>query len=324
MLVANQQLNYIKVILFRQGDENMGWRSIIITQHAKLSYTSHLMVVQTNDGINQVPIDDIELVLVSTTQAVVTSALLSELAKREIKVIFVDNTHQPICEMVNCYPNNRSYDLIEKELHWSQQLKEILWTKIVAAKMINQMQVLDIYGHDIASLSDEINKLEINDVTNREAVVARKYFPLLFNNEHFSRRSISAVNDALNYGYSVLLSMVNRSIVAKGYLTYMGIHHRNNENQFNLGSDLMEPFRPVIDYWVANQNFIELTPDVKYGLVDALNLEINFNGKKMLVRNAINSYVSQCLNYLSEESKEIRIEMKLNHEVPNNALINHV
>lgn len=302
----------------------MGWRSVIVTQHAKLSYTSHLMVVQTNDGINQIPIDDIELLLVSTTQAVITTALLSELAKREVKVIFVDNKQQPVCESVSYYPNNRSAELIEKEFNWTQSCKEILWTKIVAAKIINQLQVLNVYGHNISSLTDELNQLEINDATNREAVVARKYFPLLFKNNKFSRRSMSAVNDALNYGYSILLSMVNRSIVAKGYLTCLGIHHRSNANQFNLGSDLMEPFRPVIDYWVANQNFVELTPDVKYGLVDSMNLEIIFNGQKMLLRNAINLYVSQCLNYLNGESKEIEIGMKLSNEVPNNALNSHV
>ncbi|MGV3202935.1 CRISPR-associated endonuclease Cas1 [Limosilactobacillus reuteri] len=109
----------------------MGWRSVIVTQHAKLSYTSHLMVVQTNDGINQIPIEDIELLLVSTTQAVITSALLSELAKREAKVIFVDNTLQPVCETVSYYPNNRSYELIENEFHWAKHRKEILWTRNV-------------------------------------------------------------------------------------------------------------------------------------------------------------------------------------------------
>lgn len=36
----------------------MGWRSVIITQHAKLSYSAHAMIVQTNDGINQIPVDD--------------------------------------------------------------------------------------------------------------------------------------------------------------------------------------------------------------------------------------------------------------------------
>ena len=288
----------------------MGWRSVIVTQHAKLSYTSHLMVVQTNDGINQIPIEDIELLLVSTTQAVITSALLSELAKREAKVIFVDNTLQPICETVSYYPNNRSYELIENEFHWAKHRKEILWTKIVAAKIINQLRVLDIYGHDISLISDELNQLELNDETNREAVVARKYFPLLFENEKFSRRSMTAVNAALNYGYSILLSTVNRAIVTKGYLTQLGIHHRSTENQFNLGSDLMEPFRPVIDYWVANQNFTELTPDVKFGLVDSLNLEITFNDKKMLVRNAINLYVSQCLNYFLNFKNKLATGLK--------------
>ena len=288
----------------------MGWRSVIVTQHAKLSYTSHLMVVQTNDGINQIPIEDIELLLVSTTQAVITSALLSELAKREAKVIFVDNTLQPVCETVSYYPNNRSYELIENEFHWAKHRKEILWTKIVAAKIINQLRVLDIYGHDISLISDELNQLELNDETNREAVVARKYFPLLFENEKFSRRSMTAVNAALNYGYSILLSTVNRAIVTKGYLTQLGIHHRSTENQFNLGSDLMEPFRPVIDYWVANQNFTELTPDVKFGLVDSLNLEITFNDKKMLVRNAINLYVSQCLNYFLNFKNKLATGLK--------------
>ena len=288
----------------------MGWRSVIVTQHAKLSYTSHLMVVQTNDGINQIPIEDIELLLVSTTQAVITSALLSELAKREAKVIFVDNTLQPVCETVSYYPNNRSYELIENEFHWAKHRKEILWTKVVAAKIINQLQVLDIYGHDISPISDELNQLELNDETNREAVVARKYFLLLFENEKFSRRSMTAVNAALNYGYSILLSTVNRAIVTKGYLTQLGIHHRSTENQFNLGSDLMEPFRPVIDYWVANQNFTELTPDVKFGLVDSLNLEITFNDKKMLVRNAINLYVSQCLNYFLNFKNKLATGLK--------------
>lgn len=302
----------------------MGWRSVIISQHAKLSYASHLMVVQTRDGINQVPIEDVQLLLVSTTQAVITTALLSELAKQNAKVVFVDRNMQPNCELVNNYPNNRSVDLLTDQFNWSQKRKELLWTKIVHEKIKNQIQVLQIYKHETEELSGELEKLEVNDLTNREAVVARKYFPLLFEQEKFSRRSGSAVNAALNYGYSILLSMFDREIVERGYLTYLGIHHRSNENQFNLGSDLMEPFRPVVDYWVANQDFTELTPDVKYGLIDALNIEITYCKHHMLLRNAISKYVGDCLKYLSGQSKELELKMELNHEVPNNALINHV
>ena len=188
---------------------------------------------------------------------------------------------------------------------------------------MNQINVLSIYGVENVDLITELDKLEVDDITNREAVVARKYFPLLFDNK-FSRRDFSPVNAALNYGYSILLSNVNREIVSNGYLTYLGIHHHSNDNQFNLGSDLMEPFRPVIDYWLANQNFKELTPDVKFGLVDLLNLEMSFNGKKMLFRNIISEHVHNCLKYLSGEADEIQIEVELKNEVPNNAINGNV
>ncbi|ULQ49132.1 type II CRISPR-associated endonuclease Cas1 [Liquorilactobacillus nagelii] len=301
----------------------MGWRSIIISQHAKMSYSSRAMIVQTMDGINQIPIDDIDLVLVSTTQAVITTALISELAQSQVKVIFTDNSSEPVCETLGYYPNNRDVDLVKKQFNWDEKRKQLLWTKIVVSKIMNQINVLKIYGVANDDLIAELDKLEVNDVTNREAVVARKYFPLLFDNK-FNRHDFSPVNAALNYGYAILLSNVNREIVANGYLTYLGIHHHSNENQFNLGSDLMEPFRPAIDYWLANQKFKELTPDIKFGLVDLLNLELTFNGKQMLLRNIITDHVRNCLKYLSGDIDEIQIEVTFKNEVPNNAINGNV
>lgn len=86
--------------------------------------------------------------------------------------------------------------------------------------------------------------------------------------DQFARRDGDIINAALNYGYSLILSACNREIVAAGYLTQLGIHHHSNENQFNLGSDLMEPFCPFVDVWVREQNFNALSPDVKFDLID--------------------------------------------------------
>lgn len=301
----------------------MGWRSVIITQHAKLSYSSRMMTVQTRDGINQIPLEDISLLLINTTQAVITSALVGHLAKHEIKVIFSDEMHEPICETVGYYPSTRDVDLLEQQVTWSISRQENLWTKIVFAKIQNQIQVLSSYGNEIDEIQDELDKVEINDLTNREATVARKYFPLLFEKD-FIRRKSSPINAALNYGYSILLSTVNQEIVSAGYLTYIGIHHHSEENMFNLGSDLMEPFRPVIDYWVAGQKFNELTPDVKYGLVELLSLEIMFNGKKMLFKNAISEHVRNCLNFLNADSNQADIEVEFTNEVPSYAINDNV
>ena len=303
----------------------MGWRSVIITQHAKLTYSMQMMIVQTRDGINQIPIEDINLLLVSTTQAVITSALISKLAQNQTKVIFVDEKDNPVVETAVYYPGARNMAKLKKQFNWDEHLKEELWTKIVSQKIKNQIAVLANYHLNKDEVQSELDQLEINDESNREAIAARKYFMLLFD-KNFVRRDTSAINAALDYGYAILLSSFNREIVMNGYLTYFGIHHCSQENQFNLASDLMEPFRPFVDYWVkAHEKIKELTPDIKYGLVELLSLEIKFNGKKTLLTNAITVYVRECLKFLSGESKKLpEMEMSLTNEVPNNALNDNV
>ncbi|MBI0121085.1 MULTISPECIES: type II CRISPR-associated endonuclease Cas1 [Lactobacillus] len=303
----------------------MGWRSVIITQHAKLTYSMQMMIVQTRDGINQIPIEDVNLLLVSTTQAVITSALISKLAQNQTKVIFVDEKGNPVVETAVYYPGTRNMAKLTQQFNWDDHLKELLWTKIVSQKIKNQIAVLENYHLDKDDVQIELDQLEINDESNREAIAARKYFMLLFD-KNFVRRDTSAVNAALDYGYAILLSSFNREIVMNGYLTYFGIHHCSQENQFNLASDLMEPFRPFVDYWVkAHEKIKELTPDIKYGLVELLSLEIKFNGKKTLLTNAITVYVRECLKFLSGDSKELpEMEMSLTNEVPNNALNDNV
>ncbi len=303
----------------------MGWRSVIITQHAKLTYSMQMMIVQTRDGINQIPIEDINLLLVSTTQAVITSALISKLAQNQTKVIFVDEKDNPVVETAVYYPGARNMAKLTQQFNWDEHLKELLWTRIVSQKIKNQIAVLDNYHLNKDEVQSELDQLEVNDESNREAIAARKYFMLLFD-KNFVRRDTSAVNAALDYGYAILLSSFNREIAMNGYLTYFGIHHCSQENQFNLASDLMEPFRPFVDYWVkAHEKIKELTPDIKYGLVELLSLEIKFNGKKTLLTNAITVYTRECLKFLSGENKELpEMEMSLTNEVPNNALNDNV
>lgn len=303
----------------------MGWRSVIITQHAKMTYSMNMMVVQTRDGINQIPIADINLLLVSTTQAVITSALISKLAENQTKVIFVDEKDEPVVETVGYYPGAINLSKLNSQFNWDSQLKEKLWTKIVDRKITNQIAVLKNYQLEWQNVQDELDQLELNDATNREAIAARKYFMTLFD-KTFIRRDNNAVNGALDYGYAILLASFNREIAVNGYLSYLGIHHHSEENCFNLASDLMEPFRPFVDYWVkAHEKIKQLTPDIKYGLVELLSLEIKYNNKKMILSNAISEYVHDCLCFLSGKTKELpEMEMALTNEVPNDALNDNV
>ncbi|MCK8620417.1 type II CRISPR-associated endonuclease Cas1 [Apilactobacillus kunkeei] len=301
----------------------MGWRSVIVSSHAKISYSSNCMIVQTIEGIHKIPIDDIYLLLICTTQAAITTELINRLNKVNAKIIFSDEYQNPACEIVNNYPNNKNIENINKQIFWDDGRKEVLWTKIVTRKMINQLAVLKYKHRDnIEDIKNEIDKIEIGDSSNREAVVARKYFKILFDND-FSRQQDLAINAALNYGYSILLSNFNREIVSQGFSTYIGIHHHSLENSFNLSSDLMEPFRPIIDYWVSCKKMNSLTPDIKFGLVEILNMEIFYREKEMLVKTAISKYVTDCLDYLNT-GKQLNLKVELKIEVPNNAIDNNV
>ena len=197
----------------------MGWRSVIITQHAKLTYSMNMMIVQTRDGINQIPISDINLLLVSTSQAVITSALISKLAENQSKIIFVDDKYQPVSETIDYYPNSRSLAKLKSQFNWDEKRKELLWTKIVARKIQNQIKVLQNYNLVWDDVQNELDQMELNDSTNREAAAARKYFINMFGKD-FIRRNSGVINAALDYGYAILLSAFNREIAVNGYLSY--------------------------------------------------------------------------------------------------------
>ncbi|MBS1006491.1 type II CRISPR-associated endonuclease Cas1 [Levilactobacillus brevis] len=301
----------------------MGWRTLLISQHAKISLTSGNLVIQTDSDRYHTPIRDINVLLIQSLQVVITTAAVAALAEAHAKIIFTGRDGQPICETAECYPHARTAALVRQQVGWSEGRIENLWTRVVAAKIQNQIAVGNLLEVSTMDLSSELEKLELNDATNREAVVARQYFPLIFGKD-FSRSDLVPINAALNYGYSILLSLVNRIIVSRGYLTCFGIHHDNACNAFNLASDLMEPFRPIIDYWVAQQKILDLTPDVKFGLARLFELEMRYNGKKEVLSNVVEKVIVQCLKYLSEETETIRIEVDVPDEVSNYAINDYV
>ena len=138
-------------------------------------------------------------------------------------------------------------------------------------KIHNQAMLLKkLEIKEYTKLLEYEKQVEIADKTNREGHAAKVYFNLLFGND-FIRDNEDNTNAALNYGYAILLSMLNRDIVSKGYITPLGINHRSEFNQFNLSCDLMEIFRPLVDEAVYNNRELAFDKEFKYKLVDVCN-----------------------------------------------------
>ncbi len=150
------------------------------------------------------------------------------------------------------------------------------------------------YVNQASLLFEYLSQLQEGDLTNREGYAAKVYFNAIFGND-FTRQSPSIINSALDYGYGLLLSMVNKEIAAAGYSPNMGINHNNEFNHFNLSCDLMEPFRPLVDRRVLDMNLSEFGTEQKHQLQQMLISEVIMDGKKYTLNNALTIYVRSVL-----------------------------
>ena len=84
-------------------------------------------------------------------------------------------------------------------------------------------------------------------------------------------------------------------------------------NQFNLASDLMEPFRVLIDRKVLTMELVQFEHDEKMQLVNVLNHEVQIDGKIQYVNNAIKIYCKSIFDALNEDDSALirfyRIEL---------------
>ena len=243
--------------------------------------------------------------MIESTAVSLTTSLLAELTKRKVKVIFRNKKRNPSSELVSYYGSHDTSNKIRKQIAWRQNTKEAVWTEIVSEKIRKQKELLELLGKEEAELlSSYLQQIAWNDETNREGHAAKVYFNALFGLD-FTRTEDNLINAALNYGYSIILSSFTREIVANGYITQMGLFHDNMFNQFNLASDLMEPFRPLVDKCVLGMKLEQFEHEEKMWLVDILNQEVQIDGKIQYVSNAIKIYCKSVFDALNEDDSAL-------------------
>lgn len=277
----------------------MSWRTVIISSNAKLDYQMGYLVIRSQET-RKVYINEIATLIVESTAVSMTSYLLCELMKNKVKVIFCDEKRNPSSELLPYYGSHDTSMKIRSQLRWDDSTKRIIWTEIVRDKIKKQATLLEKRGVAANNLLETYQEeVTIGDVTNREGHAAKVYFNALFG-KSFSRSEDCPINAALNYGYSIILSLFNREIVSNGYITQIGIFHDNMFNQFNLASDFMEPFRPLIDEIVLDMELPLFEKEQKYQILEVLQNEIRIDGRLEYLPNAIKIYTRSLLDALNE------------------------
>ena len=279
----------------------MSWRTVVVSSSAKLDLQLGYLVVRKQDVV-KIHLSEIYMVIIESTAVSLTAALLCELMKRKIKIIFCDEKRNPCFETIPYYGSHDSSSKIKKQISWREEIKQEVWTEIVKEKIFNQEMLLKRVGLKEYNLLKQYRENVISgDVTNREGHAAKVYFNALFGKK-FTRDTENSINAALNYGYSIILSAFNREIVANGYLTQLALFHDNIFNPFNLASDMMEPFRPLVDDVVYHLNPQKFEHDEKIKLVSLIQDKVSIDGRSETVGNAIKIYTKSVFDALNDEN----------------------
>lgn len=282
----------------------MSWRVVVITKRAKLDLQLGKMVIRSDDTV-KIVLSEISTLIVESTAVSLTTSLIAELVKRKIKVIFCDEKRNPSCELIGYYGSHDTSNKIRRQIVWTEKTKEAVWTEIVTEKIRKQKELLEIMEKDESEkLESYLREIIWNDSTNREGQAAKIYFNALFGSD-FTRTEDNLINAALNYGYTIILSAFTREIVANGYITQLGIFHDNMFNPFNLASDLMEPFRVLVDKKVISFSLTQFEHEEKMQLVNILNDEVQINGRIQYVNNAIKIYCKSIFDALEEDDSSL-------------------
>lgn len=278
----------------------MTWRTVVITERSKLEFRMNYLVIRKPEETVKIFLDEISLLLIESTAVSLTAALLNEVTKRKIKVIFCDSERNPSSELVAYYGSHDSSNKIKRQISWNENFQEMLWAEIVKEKIRKQANLLErLRKKNSSILHQYIKEVTLLDRTNREGHAAKVYFNSLFGLD-FTRTADTNQNAALNYGYSIILSVFNREITSNGYLTQLGLFHDNMFNHFNLGSDLMETYRPIVDEKIYKMDLTNFDVDEKHEIVSILNDYVYIDGKRQTILNSIKIYCKSIFSSLDQ------------------------
>lgn len=265
----------------------MSKKTICVQSPARISTKRGRLVIETDKGRAEPPLEDIWVLIVESHMCQVTTAALSALAGAGIGTMTCGKNHMPNGLLLPIGAHSRHAAIVEHQLLMSKPLKKRLWQKIVKTKIENQASALDLLGLDGGDKLRQIaGKVLSGDPDNREGVAASCYFKQLI--EDGTRRD-SGMTAALDYGYAVLRAGIGREAVAGGWLVSRGIHHCSDLNAFNLVDDLIEPFRPVVDMIACGLPTGELTSEGKADLAAVFEEKVVVDGAECTVQSAISA-----------------------------------
>lgn len=297
----------------------MGWRIVHVKDGDVLKLRLDNLEIHKKDNKVYIPLSDITMVVLEGNRTTITTKLLSSLSQNNVGLVICDDKYLPVGIYLPYGQYHHYSKRVIKQSQWTKEQKGQIWKNVISQKMNNQLAYAKFAGVDsdrLELMQDLISNLVVGDTTNREGPVAKVYFDSLYG-KTFTRDDDDLINAAMNFGYAILRSCMARIVVGNGLVTMLGIFHRNEFNSFNLVDDLMEPYRPLMDYWV-NKYVIDdkkdyLSYEARLKIIEFMNQKIQIQNKKMTIDNSMQEYVASFVAAMDEQDPSLLLNIGLNN-----------
>ena len=244
-----------------------------------------------------VPIAEVESVLISHPRTNLSLQSLAQLAAAGVSTVICDALHKPTGVVLPIVEHGKIAARFAAQAALKRPVRKKLWRQVVRAKIRSQAVALEALVGSDAGLAAMCKDVRCGDPTNVESQAAVRYWRRVFDDESFRRDpALGGRNALLNYGYAVIRASVARAICGAGLHPALGIHHHSRGNPLCLADDLMEPFRPVIDVTVARLTAgtgdqIDLDRESKRELLSAASGRLLASGEHRTVFDVIERFV---------------------------------
>ena len=289
------------------------------SDNKKLSVNGGFLRISEQDTIiKDIPFDLILSIVVTSNLVFYTQPLLQRLAEEKIPLIVCGKNFIPSGIYIPLVGNYQQGHIQRVQFNTSLPLQKRLWQQVVIEKVRQQSLVLKLCGkRDL--LSPLIPQIMSGDSKNIEALAAKLYFSELFGKNFRRDVDTLGINSFLNYGYAIVRACISRFVVGAGLCPSLALKHQNKLNPLCLVDDLMEPFRPLIDFAVFKiftENELgedeKLVPKYKKILSGMLEhpLQMNYtlSPAYQVMENFVRQYVDSIVNKKIELSAKYLIE----------------
>lgn len=279
-----------------------------------LSKKENRFVIKTKEKEEEFSSDNVEQIIIASPSSI-SEGVVKLAMDKNIDIVYTSFYGKPYARIYPCTLGGTTLTRREQAKAYFDERGIVIVKEILKAKLKNQLFLIkrlsktrkrlfeseiEILEKNLKSI-EEVNGKNVDIIRDKllgyEGYGASVYFQCL--NKVFPLKSRDPKGDdianiALNYGYGILYSEIERACILSGLDPYLGFLHMDRYGKPSMVLDMVEQFRAIIDRAIINL-FVQKR-------LSEEDIEIIGEGK-LLIKDARTKIIKEVMVFLEHKSK---------------------